>query len=219
MQIYQIKTINGGFKGLETSFTEERVEPNGRKFVDDVTKEKNDPIHLALDKPIKALRKYLLDICGIINDHMDQTEIDYNIAETEIISICMTKTLLVIEGEKEWLNNKKFKLKTPKIEQKDNYVNYDAVMQLIDEIKKEAGIYMKGKARVTDEEAAVRFITSGKDKSMTADEYNNMSDDEKLAYHKKIIEDQFGGIVMTQEDVLDDDSAQEDQIVDLKKLA
>ena len=220
MNIYLIKTINGGFKGLETSFTEDRVEKNGRKFVDDITKEKNDPIHLALDKPIKALRKYLLEICGIIGDHTDQLETDYAVAETDIISIRMTKTLFVIEGEKEWLNDKRFKLKTPKIEKKDNYVNYDAVMELIEDIKKEAEIYMKGKAKVTDEECAIRFITSGKDKSMNIDEYNSMSQEEKLDFHKRIIEEEFGGFVMTQEDVLDDkEEIQEEQVIDLKKLA
>lgn len=204
MNIYQIKTINGGFKGIEVSYTEERVEANKRRFTDDITKEKNDPIHLELDKPIKALRRHLLEICGIIGGQTDQTEIDYAIAETEITAIRMTKTLFVIEGEKEWMNDKRFKLKTPKIEFKDNYVSFDEIVSLLADIRKETEIYMRGTAIVTDEEAVVRYITSGKDKSIDNEEYEKMSDDEKLQFHKKIIEEKFGGIVMVQEDVTED---------------
>lgn len=209
MNIYQIKTINGGFKGLEISFTEERVEANKRRFTDDITKEKNDPIHLALDKPIKALRRHLLEICGIIGGQTDQAEIDYAITETEITAIRMTKTLFVIEGEKEWMNDKRFKLKTPKIEFKDNYVSFDEIVSLLAEIRKEAEFYMKGTAKVSDEEAVVRYITSGKDKSIDNEEYEKMSDEEKLQFHKKIIEEKFGGIVMVQEDVTEDVDCEE----------
>ena len=204
MNIYQIKTINGGFKGIEVSYTEERIEANKRRFTDDITKEKNDPIHLALDKPIKALRRHLLEICGIIGGQTDQLEVDYAIAETEITAIRMTKTLFVIEGEKEWMNDKRFKLKTPKIEFKDNYVNFDEIVALLAEIRKEAEFYIKGTVKVTDAEAVVRYITSGKDKSINNDDYEKMSDEEKLQFHKKIIEEKFGGIVMVQEDVTED---------------
>lgn len=222
MNIYQIKTINGGLKGLEISHTEERTETNGRKFIDDITKEKNDPIHLALDKPIKALRKYLLEICGIIGAYTDQIEMDYAIAETEITAIRMTKTLFVIEGEKEWLNDKRFKLKTPKIEQKDNYVNYDAVMELINDIKIEAEIYIRGKAKVSDEEIAIRWLSSGKNKQFTQDEYSNMSKEEKTKFYKEWIENEVGGFVTLQEDLLEDSNEEteiEEQVIDLKKLA
>jgi len=204
MNIYLIKTINGGFKGLELSFLEERTEANKRKFIDDITKEKNDPIHLALDKLIKSLRKYLLEICGNINDRMDDSEIDYAIAETEIISIEMKKTFFIIKGEREWKNNKRYTLKTPKIEEKDNHDSFEDVRAILMDIRKEAEIYLKGTAIVTDQEAAVRWITSGKDKSMTKDDYDKMTEEEQLAYHKKIIEEKFGGIVMVQEDVTED---------------
>ena len=217
MNIYQIKTINGGFKGLEVSFTEERVEANKRRFTDDITKEKNDPIHLALDKPIKALRRHLLEICGIIGGHTDQTEVDYAIAETEITAIRMTKTLFIIEGEKEWMNNKRFKLKTPKIEFKDNYISFDEIVALLAEIRKEAEIYMRGTAVVTDEEAVVRYITSGKDKSIDNEEYEKMTDEEKLQFHKKIIEDKFGGIVMVQDDIQDIDHEEVKEIAEVEE--
>lgn len=217
MNIYQIKTINGGFKGLEVSFTEERVEANKRRFTDDITKEKNDPIHLALDKPIKALRRHLLEICGIIGGQTDQTEIDYAIAETEITAIRMTKTLFIIEGEKEWMNDKRFKLKTPKIEFKDNYVSFDEIVALLADIRKETEIYMRGTAVVTDEEAVVRYITSGKDKSIDNEEYEKMTDDEKLQFHKKIIEDKFGGIVMVQEDIQDIDHEEVVETLEIKE--
>ena len=155
MEIHEIKLINGGFKGLLCYITEERKTPNGRKYIDKDWKEKNDPIHGKLDSPTKDLRKYLLDICGCLGDEANQAAIDYNIAETEITSIKMEKTFFIFEGEKEWLNNKRFKLKTPKIESKDGYPNYDDVVKLIEEVKKQAIIYMEGKAKITDEEAAV----------------------------------------------------------------
>lgn len=221
MNIYQIRIINGGSKGIEVSYTEERVEANKRRFIDDITKEKNDYIHLALEKPIKALRRHLLEICGIIGAQTDSLEADYAIAETEITAIRMTKTLFVIEGEKEWMNDKRFKLKTPKIEFKDNYVNFDEIVALLAEIRKEAEFYIKGTVKVSDTEAVVRYITSGKDKSINNDEYEKMTDEEKLQFHKKIIEEKFGGIVMVQEDVTEDvdhvELEENTQIIDLEE--
>lgn len=213
MNIYNIKTINGGFKGLELSYTEERTEKNGRKFVDDITKEKNDPIHLALDKPIKALRKYLLEICGLINDSMEPSEIEYAIAETDILSIRVTKTLFVIEGDKEWLNNKRFKIKTPKVEAKDQYHNYDAVMELLNDIKAEAEVYMRGNAKLSDEEIAVRWLSSGKNKSdITPEGFEKMSTEEKAQWCKEWLENEVGGSVILQEDLSPADDMEEQEV-------
>ncbi len=213
MNIYNIKTINSGLKGLEVSFTEERKESNGRKFVDDITKEKNDPIHLALDKPIKQLRRYLLEICGIINDETSEAEGDQAVAETDIISIRMTKTLFIIEGEKEWLNDKHFKLKTPKIELKDNYVNYDAVMEILSDIKTEAEVYMRGTAKVSEEEIAIRWLSSSKNKTgQTPDNFNSMSTEEKAQFCKEWLENEVGGMVTLQEDTLPVDESETPEI-------
>ena len=222
MQIYNIKTINGGLKGLEVSYTQDRKEPNGRKFIDDITKEKNDPIHLALDKGIKSLRKYLLEICGIIGDHMDQTEIDYNIAETEITSIKMMKTFFILEGEKQWLNDKTFKLKTPKIEKKDNYTSCDDVVLILEDIRKEAELHMNGSAVVSQEEIAIRFLSSGKNKTDTTPEnFNKMSTEEKAQWCKEWLENEVGGMVTLQEDLSDEkeEEQQEEQVLDLSKEA
>lgn len=219
MEIYQIKVINGGFKGLEVSYIEHRTEPNGRKFIDDVTKEKNDPIHLALDKLIKELRIYLLDICGNIYHKMDQAEIDYAVSETEIVSIEMKKTFFVIKGEKEWLNNKKFTLKTPKVEKKDNDPNTDKIVAILEDIRKETEIYMKGTAKLTDEEIAVRWLSSSKNKTgIQPDDFNNMSIEERAQWCKEWLEKEVGGMVTLQTDLdTTTDDQEEEQTIDLNE--
>lgn len=220
MEIYNIKFINDGLKGAEVSYTEQRTEKNGRKFTDDITKEKNDPVHLALDRPWKDLRGHLLEMCGLIDDRMDDAEVKHAIFETEITSVKVMKTFFIIEGEREWLNNKRFKLKTPKVERKDNYVNYDTVLGLIEEIKKEAEIFIKGTASVSDEEIAVRYLSSGKNKSFTMDDYNNMTKEEKAKWHIEYVENELGGIVTRDEDIIDEDKGeieQEEQTIDLNE--
>jgi len=220
MEIHEIKLINDGYKGLFVYMTEERKMPNGRKYLDKDWKEKNDMVHSALDRPIKDLRKHLLEICGCLGDEGNQAEIDYNIAETRITGIKMMKTFFILEGEKEWLNDKTFKLKTPKIEEKDGYHNFGVVVELIREIKKETEIYMKGAAKISDEECAIRYLSSGKNKTdLTPDSFNKMSTEEKAQWCKEWLENEVGGMVTLQEDLAPDteEEQQEEQIVDLSK--
>jgi hypothetical protein len=112
------------------------------------------------------------------------------------------KTFFILEGEKEWLNDKTFKLKTPKIEEKDGYHNFGVVVELIREIKKETEIYMKGAAKISDSEAAVRYLSSSKNKTdLTPDNFNKMSTEEKAQWCKEWLENEVGGMVTLQEDL------------------
>jgi hypothetical protein len=203
MNIKKVKLINGGFKGAAVSWTEERVEKNKRKYVDELDKEKNDPIHLGLDKPFKDLRYHLLNICGIISTSMDQTEIDYAIGECEVDAIDIDGGTFVIHGSKVCIANKSFKIKTPKVNEDDGYDKFDEVVELIKNIKEEAQEYIKGTTQVSDQEAAIRFITSGKDKSIDMAEYEIMSAEEKAQLHIDIIQ-KLGGFVTMPGDVLED---------------
>lgn len=218
MEIHEIKLINDGFKGLLVYTTEERKTPNGRKYLDKDWREKNDTIQLALSRPINDLRKHLLEICGCLGDESNKSEMDYNIAETKITSIKMMKTFFIIEGEKEWLNDKTFKLKTPKIEEKDGYHNFGTVVELLREIKKETEIYMKGTAKLSDEEIAIRWLSSSKNKTgQTPDGFNSMSIEEKAQFCKEWLENEVGGMVTLQEDLVKDDEQMEEQEVDLEE--
>jgi len=133
----------------------------------------------------------------------------------------MKKTFFIIKGEREWRGEKRYTLKTPKVEGKDKYEYFDNVIEILNDIRKEAEIYLKGTAKISDEEAIVRYLTSGKDKSMTKDDYDKMTSEEQLAYHKKIIEEKFGGIVMVQEDVVEDidhvELEEGTQVIDLEE--
>ena len=219
MEIHEIKLINDGFKGLLVYMTEERKMPNGRKYLDKDWKEKNDMVHSALDRPIKDLRKHLLEICGCLGDDGNQSEMDYNIAETRITGIKMMKTFFILEGEKEWLNDKTFKLKTPKIEEKDGYHNFGVVVELIREIKKETEIYMKGNVKISDEECAIRYLSSGKNKTdITPADFNKKTTEEKAQWCKEWLENEVGGMVTLQEDLSDEkEEEQEEQVLDLSK--
>ncbi len=216
MEIHEVKLINDGLKGLFVYLTEQRKMPNGRKYLDKDWKEKNDTIHSALDRPIKDLRRHLLEICGCLGDENNKGEVEYNIAETRITGIKIMKTFFILEGEKEWLNDKTFKLKTPKIEEKDGYHNHGTVIELIREIKKETEIYMNGTAKLSDEEIAIRWLSSPSNKTgQTPDNFNKMSIEEKAQFCKEWLENEVGGMVTLQEDLSDEMPEVEEEEIEL----
>lgn len=204
MIIKKIKLLNGGYKGAEIQFTKNRQDKK-REYTDTIDEERNTPIHSDLDVPLKALRLYALEICGLIRGNMEKSEVKYIIGECELVKLEMESDYFVLHCNMLCINNKQFKFTTPKVYEDDDYHNYDAVIKLIETIKDEAIQYLDGTKELSDEELAVRYIHSGKDKSEDASRYESMNAEEKAVYHQTILEN-IGWIVMRPDDVVEDNS-------------
>lgn len=200
MEIKKIKLLSGGFKGAEVTFLRPE-QKNGKNFINEVTEKRKHPIHLDMETPFKKLRFYLLDICELLRGGEDDAERQYIVAESEVVSIKIDSNSFVISGSKDVVGGKSIKLETPKMEEGDGYGNYDKVMELIESIVSETEQYLAGTKKVSDEEVAVRWITSGKDKSEEAERYDSMSAEEKRDYHTKVLEEMYGSVVMHNDDL------------------
>ncbi len=199
MEIKSIKLVNGGFKGLVVEYTEPN-EKDGRSKFDTIKKTVRHPIHLGLEKPFKDLRFHLLEICDIISDDMKKNVIDNKVAETEMSQIKIDGSEFILFGEKDKFENKSFKLETPLTGEADAYEHYDSVAALITTIIEETKLYMQGKAVVTDDEIAQRWIMAGKEKGFDIDSFNALSAEEKRDLCTSILEKSFGMVVMGGDD-------------------
>jgi hypothetical protein len=202
MEIKKIKLIDGGFKGVLVTYLRPEVKKN-KTFINEVTEKRKYPVHLDLDRPFKDLRFNLLDIAGIIRGDMDKGDVDFTMAECDVDTIKIEGSTFVLGGTKTVIGNKSIRIETPKIDQHDDYQYYDTVMNMIKTIIEETKQYMEGTKNVDDNEVAVRWITSGKDKSEEASRYNEMSATDKLIYHTKILEG-LGSFVIHQNEIIED---------------
>jgi len=204
MEIVKIKLLSGGYKGMVIEYIRPRTNKQQKPYIDTIKEERNDPIHLGLDKPLKELRYFLLEISSIISNDMEKMNIDYAIADSEIDAIEIDAKSFVLHGTKKSIvGNKSFKIKTPKITEDDDYHNFDAVMKIIEVIIEETTQYMDGSVVIEDEELALRFIRSGRDKSEEASKYDSLSVEEKRNYLTKVLEG-FGSVVYHQSDMVED---------------
>lgn len=202
MEIRKIKLLAGGFNGAEIQYSKVRIDKK-REYVDIIDEERNTPIHSDLDKPLKSLRYYLLEICGLVRGDMEKSDIEYTIGECELTSVEFMGDYFIIKGSKTCINNKQFKFSTPKITDGDEYHNFDTVMTIIGIIKKEAVEYLDGSKELSEEELAVRFALSGRDKNVNMAKYEAMNAEEKAVYHQTILEG-LGWFVMRPDDVVED---------------
>jgi hypothetical protein len=201
MQIKKIKLNDGGFKGAEIMFLKPEEKKN-KVFNNEITEKRKNPIHYDMEKPFKDLRYHLLLICGVINTSMEKTELDFTIADSEVVSIKFDDESFVITGTmKSAFGSKTFKIETPAMTGDDGYDYYDAVRGIIDQIVVETELYMNSKKEVSPEEMAVRYIAAGKDKDVSADVFEGMSMEEKKEYCKNLLEEKFGMFVMENEDL------------------
>ncbi len=199
MEIKKITLINGGFKGINVEY----VEPNekeGRSKFDTIKKTIRHPIHLGLEKPFKDLRFHLLEICNIVRGDMDKKDIDFTVLECDVSGIKIDGSEFSIIGNKEAFEGKRFKIETPMVSEEDNYEHYESVAALITTIIEETKLYMQGKAVVTNEEIAERWVMAGKQKGFDADSFNALSPEEKKQLCSDILEKSFGMVVMGGED-------------------
>lgn len=195
MNIKVVKLTNSGFKGMSVEYTEPNLRDGkeGKKL----TKDKLDhPIHLGLERPFKDLRFHLLEICNIIHDGMAKKDVDYAIAQCEITGIKIDGSEFAIIGSKDVFEEKSFKLETPMVSEADGYEHYASVAILIGKIIEETKLYFRGEVKVTEDELIQRWVEAGKDKDHDVDAYANMTIEEKIEYHRDILENKFGFVVL-----------------------
>lgn len=220
MKLKQVKVLQGGFGGLLTTHLTQ-VEKNGRVFNKEVKEKNKQPIHLGLENKFKELRPFYLELCRILRGDEDKATKDYTIQETEItglqIVIDTTEdegTGFILEGSILSLGNKEIKPKTAKIEAGDNYHNFDAVQLIIKEIVEEVKAYMSGSVKVTDEETLVRWFEKKPEDGVDIEVIKNMSPEEQKELLSKILEDKFGCVILSNDEmVLDSDTDITDDLI------
>ena len=200
MNIKLIKLKSSGFKGMEVHYFEQE-EKNGRPSTVLIKKFPPTPIHLGLETMFKDLRFYLVDITGLLRGDEDKMTKDYTIQETEVVSIDFDSESFTIGGEKQVFSNKTIKLKTCKVDTNDLYEHFDTVQKLIGSIVEETKEYLAGTKKVDDIEVAVRWIQAGKSKDLTEDSIKGWSPEQLKEFATKLLENQFGAVVMHNEDM------------------
>jgi hypothetical protein len=206
MIIKTVKLKNSGFSGAEIHYVIEEIKGT-RKSNTLIKKFPKDPIHKDLENLFKDLRENLLDICEIVTPSMDQQDRMFIIHDAEVTGIEFDSEGFILHGEKSVFGNKKIKLNTPKVEEIDNYEHFEAVMDVIKLIVTETKLYMDGEKKVSDEELVERWVSSGKDKTMNMDTFNNLSDEEKRDFCTNFLEKEYGAMVLHRDDVLSEDEA------------
>lgn len=199
MQIKSIKLTTSGLKGISVEYTEsnKRDGREGKK----ITKDKFDhPIQLAMEKPFKDLRFHLLEICNIVRGDMDKKDVDYTILECEVTGIKIDGDGFAILGTKEVFAGKRFKIETPVVTADDEYEHYESVIALLATIVEETKLYMRGEAKVDNDELVVRWIRADKQKGFDIDSFNALSAEDKKELCQKILEESFGMVVMGGDD-------------------
>lgn len=216
MQIKQIKIKDSGFKGLEISRYENYTK-NKVNHIKEVIDKPKDPIHGDLRNLINDLRVHLLDICGQITG-MEEMEVKYAVSDSEVTTIKTEKNGFVIGGEKKTdYNNKYIKLETPKIDADDNYHGFNQVMEIIENIVKETELYMNGSKIISNEEVVMQYLMAGKDKKMTVEQFEAMSEEEQKEFYRNKCEElgMFVTDPVTDLEEIKDEVEQEEIVIEL----
>ena len=199
MNIKKISLKGAGFKGAEVTYLREE-EKNGRPFINEVVEKRKHPIHLGLETMFKDLRFYLLDITGMLRGDEDKNTKDYTILESEVVSIEFNAGMFCITGEKRVFADKVVKLKTPKVDDKDQYEHFDTVQKMIEAIVEETKEYLAGTKKVDDVEVAVRWVQGGHAKDVTEDQLKAMTPEQLKKFATELLENNFGAVVMMNDD-------------------
>ena len=209
MIIHKIKPEGFGFKGLYVEYTE--IEAKTGKISDINKRTYKRPIQMGLQNKFNDLREYLLQLCELLDGSEEDANVKYAVYDTKVTAIKIDGDGFVIIGEKTVFGNKKIKLETCTVTEEDEYVNFEKVQGIIKEIVEETTLYMQNKVVLDNEELVTRYVQAGQDKSMSAENYNTLSTEDKREYHRKMLEEVFGDFVMQNEN-LDVSEVSQEQI-------
>ncbi len=217
-QIKKVTLSSEGLKGLVIVYTQESVKTN-RVHVDKVTKAIKHPIHLTLEDKIKDLRFHALNIVGLITDTTKKDEKASLIASCNVLSFEIGKDYFVLEVESRVFDSKFIKLSTPKVDENDRYEFFTEVNDTLGEILVEVHAYMKGLKKISNEEIAIMYVRQGKDKKVNTEILEAMSPEDRQAYAIKIIEEELGGFVILNEDVVEGSGEIKEEVLELPPIA
>lgn len=215
MNIRKVVLADEGFKGAVIEFFQEE-EKNGRKQLVLTKKYPHNPVHLGLEKMFKELRIHLLQICGLINDEMDTNIQAQVVLETIVDTIELDTETITLSGTKQVFENKYIKLKTCKLQDADNYVQFDMLNDLIQNICVETEEYLAGTKKVDDTEVAVRYVEMGKAKGVNIEEVKALPPDQLKDWATKVLESGFGSFVIHAEDMETDEKNVMEVVEELK---
>ncbi|MFA7287639.1 MAG: hypothetical protein WC055_02050 [Melioribacteraceae bacterium] len=195
-----------GAKGAEIFF----LEPNDKGLQELTKKYPRNPCHIGMQKLFKDLRPHLLNICGIINSDMDMNIMAQYLLETTVDCIELDGGTITLSGEKLATADKYIKLKTYKLEAEDGYEQYDEVFNLVNAICEETTEYLKGNKKADDIEAAMQWLEmkgsvkvkeDGKTKTLTIDDIKEFSPEKLKEWATKLLETNFGSVILHNEDL------------------
>ena len=194
MMIGSIKLVNGGFKGLEIKYLETNVK-NGNTFIDEVSRKRKLPIPGEMINLFEDLGNYLLDICGYTTAEVERKILLNNL---EITGVDAGSESFLINGKLKVLTGTKtIPLNTPLIKESDEFDGFDAVMELVTSIYKEAKEYVGGK--MMNQEQLVMTFYKDKD-GFDPKEFAKLPDAEKKRIATSALEE-MGVIVIDQSEV------------------
>lgn len=198
-KITKVKLKIGGLKGADVSSLVPE-EKNGTTFHNTRVDEGVRTVHFALEKAFKDLRIHLLAMCGYVHENMSEVKKKLLLDATLVSVICIDGNGIRLAGVRTDILDGKLNL-NPVFATAENYENYEELEQLWNVIAEESMKYISGEVKVTDEEIAKRWIESGKEKGFNLEQFEEMSAEEQKEFCQKILEKNFGAVVMMPPDV------------------
>jgi hypothetical protein len=206
MNIKLVKLKKGGFHGAEVHFYIQETKGN-RAYNTAVKKYPKDPIHKDLENLFLDLREHLLEICQMKT--ADETQMKFIALETSVVGVEFDTDGFILHGERSIFGNKSIKLNTPKVEESDEYPAFQEVMDIMRDIATETKLYIEGEKKVSDDELVERYLSAKRDKHMTLEAFNELPAEERREWATKLLEEEFGAVVMHASDSSVDDSVED----------
>lgn len=214
-----VKLLNGGLKGIEVSYETVEVQ-DGMSYINEHSDKRYRPAHRDLKSLVQQLKPYILLLCGYPIE--DEGWKDALLMCTEVTGVKAGSDRFVLTGKMESWNDKTISLSSPQIKEPDAYEAYDAVMELIDKIYREADLYMQGLKRAKKEEVIVDYMKDvKKNNAFTYETFEKMSPEEQAELMAEL-EDELG-MKVTEEDgqkvlAVDEGNVSQDDDIELPQI-
>lgn len=183
MYITRIKLKEKGISGAEIDYRniEER---SGRHSQVPITKSPPHPIHQDLENLFKDLRFYILDLYGMITEKMSKEDKDSVIYDTEVEELTAEGEYIILKGKLK-VGDKFLPLKSYKVEEADDYRNFEGLKAVVENIISETKEYLNGTKKVTNIELIQKWsklknktqVNEDSIKTFTPEEIAKMAND------------------------------------------
>lgn len=189
MEITKITLAADGFKGTTIEFLENAQRGEKEYLFPHKVSPKN-PIHFSLERLFRDLRIHLLEIYGYVNGQ-PKPQIDKLMFETRVDTLAWDNDSITLGGRKQTIGDLEVKLPAFKVSEEDCYEHYNSVRAIIENIEREAKDYLQGNQNIEAEELALRWIESGRSKTVTEEQVKALSPAELKKWVNNMIESNF----------------------------